>query len=305
MTESDTSAERGPLSPRDVTAAQGDPPLVEEIKKVPLSKLGTVFAIRRGFSNWYVPVVLLAIESYLHIHRPITWLSRSGTTFITPGDGSSFPVREIFLHDEYRLESLRPTPMSIVDIGANVGVFTLRAAELFPGVRISAFEPSPVAYEQLVQNVRANPALTKIDAHRCAVVGSSDVHDVEFWIDAAGSPCSTLIESAVRDGAAGRWEKVPALSLSSILVSAGAVDLLKLDVEGAEYEIMRETAPAALARVRRIVVEYHPIKGRHFTDIVASLAAAGFRMARHRYFGELAGTGTLWFDRNGSSDVSR
>lgn len=305
MTKSDRSAEGGRLTPLNVTGAQGDSPLAEEIEKVPLSKLGTALAIRRRFSNWYMPVLLLAVESYLHAHRPITWRSRSGNVFTTPGDGSSFPVREIFLHDEYRLESLRPAPTDILDIGANVGVFALRAAELFPGVRISAFEPSPRTYELLVQNLRANPVLGKIDAHRCAVVGSSDVEEVQFWIDATGSPCSTLIESAVRDRTAGQWEKVPAVSLSSILASAGAVDLLKLDVEGAEYEIMKETPPEALARVRRIVVEYHPIRDHHFTDIVEALAAAGFRMARHRYFAEPADTGLLWFDRDASSDAPR
>ncbi len=305
MTQSHNSQERGHFGPRDWTSAQDDSPLVEEIKKVPLSKLGTVFAIRRGFSNWWVPVLLLAIESYLHISRPITWRSRSRITFTTLRDGSSFPVREIFLHDEYRLESLTPAPKSIVDIGANVGVFTLRAAQLFPGVRISAFEPSPVAYEQLVQNVRANPALSKIDTHRLAVLGSSDVHEVRFWIDATGSPCSTLIETAVRDREAGRWEKVPAASLGSILRSTGAVDLLKLDVEGAEYEILGETSPSALAWVDRIVVEYHPIKGHDFTEIVDSLAAAGFRLVLHRYFMELADTGLLWFDRGSSRAISR
>ncbi len=304
MTQTDPRAEGGPLGPLKAAGGRRDSPVVEEVQKVPLSKLETAFAIRRRFSNWYMPVLLLAVESYLHVHRPIAWRSRSGKVFVTAGDGSSFPVREIFLHDEYRLESLSPAPAHILDIGANVGVFALRATELFPGVRISAFEPSPRAYELLVQNLRTNSALGKIDAHRCAVVGSSDVGDVQFWVDATGSPCSTLIESAVRDRKAGHWEKVPAVSLSSILASAGAVDLLKLDVEGAEYEIMRETSPEALVRVRRIVVEYHPLHGHHFTDIVEALAAAGFRMVRHRYFAELADTGLLWFDRGASSEVT-
>lgn len=290
---------------RSDTRAHGDVPRAGEIKKVPLSKLETALAIHREFSNWYMPVLLLAIESYFHIHRPITWRSRSGTTFTTPGDGSSFPVREIFLHDEYRLGSLGHGPKSILDVGANVGVFTLRAAELFPEARISAFEPSPLAYQQLAQNVRANPALSNIATHRCAVVGSSALHEVQFWIDATGSPCSTLIDSAVRDRAVGRWEKVPTVSLTSVLASAGAVDLLKLDVEGAEYELLMETSPSALACVDRIVVEYHPIANHHYTEIVDALAVAGLGLVRHGYFAELADTGLLWFDRQSPSGVAR
>ena len=214
-------------------------------------------------------------------------------------------MREIFLHDEYCLDLLRPAPMTIVDVGANLGVFSLRAAELFRGVRIVACEASPWAYEQLVRNVQLNPALGNIDTWHCAIVGSADNRDIDFWTDATGSPCSTLLESAIRDKSAGQWVKVPAVSLSVVLASTTTVDLLKMDVEGAEYEILQGTPPSVLGRVRRTVVEYHPIKDHHFGDIVEALVGAGFRLERHHKFIECPGTGILWFDRDTSPGVSR
>ncbi len=288
--------ERTPMSSPDAHLEQPDHVVVEELQK--FSKIRTVRAIHREFANWYCLVFLLALETYLRVRRQLTWRTRSGTTFVTPPDGSAFPVREVFLESRYGLELLGSAPKLIVDVGANVGVFALRAAELFPKAEIIAFEPSLPAYAQLVRNLRANPAITRVDARRCAVVGPSDVHEVQFWVDSTSSTTSTLVASAVRDHAAGHWEKVPAVSLSDLLASTGAVDLLKLDVEGAEYEILSETPSSALARVQSIVLEYHRVEGHSFTDIVGELVVAGFRLQHHWHFTDLPGIGLLWFDRD-------
>lgn len=304
MTQFETGEERSPSIPHEALPdVRGDLVLAERIRKAPLSKFGTVRGIRRAFSNWYAPVLLLALEMCLRVRHSITWRSRSGTTFVTRGDGSHFPVREIFVHDEYCLDLLRPAPMTIVDVGANVGVFSLRAAELFRGVRIVACEASPWAYEQLVRNVELNPALCNIDTRHCAVVGSLNSRDIDFWMDATASASSTLLESAIRDESAGQWVKVPAVSLSAVLASVTMVDLLKVDVEGAEYEILQATPASVLAQVRRIVVEYHPLRGHHVSDIVALLVLAGFRLERHHEFIECPGIGMLWFDRALSPSV--
>ena len=288
--------ERPLTSSPDAHHAQPDHVVEEELKK--FSKIRTARAIRREFSNWHCLVLLLALESFLHVRRQLTWRTRTGTTFVTPPDGSAFPVREVFLESRYGLQLLRSTPRSIIDIGANVGVFALRAAELFPKAEIVAFEPSLPAYTQLVHNLRANPAITRVDARRCAVVGSCDAHEVKFWVDSISSTTSTLVATAVRDRAAGHWEKVPAVSLSDVLASTGTVDLLKLDVEGAEYGILSETPPSTLARVQSVVLEYHRVEGHSFTDIVEALIVAGFRLQHHWHFTDLPGIGLLWFDRD-------
>lgn len=298
MTQFETGEERSPSIPHEVVAGvQGDLVVAKGIRKAPLSKFGTVRAIRRAFSNWYAPVVLLALDVCLHVRRPITWRSRSGAVLVTPaGDGSSNTVRDVFIRDEYGLNELSGAEIaSVVDVGANVGAFSLRVAELFPDVRISAFEPSPPVYAQLRDNIRANQSLGRIDAQRFAVVGSPASQEVDFWMDVDGSPRSTTIGSLARERSEGRWTKVPATSLRSVLASAGPVDLLKLDVERAEYEILKETPPTALGHVSRIVVEYHPVEGRHFAELVESLVDAGFHLRRHECLAP--GVGWLWFDR--------
>jgi FkbM family methyltransferase len=282
-----------PTSPPEPRHEQPDHVVDKELKK--FSKIRTARAIRREFSNWYCLVLLLALDSFLHVRRQLTWRTRAGTTFVTPPDGSGYPVREVFLENRYGLELLGPTPRSIIDIGANVGVFALRAAELFPTAEIIAFEPSLPAYTQLAHNLRANPAITTVDARRCAVVGS-DAHEVKFWVDSASSTTSTLVATAVRDPSAGHWEKVPAVSLSDVLASTGTVDLLKLDVEGAEYGILSGTPPSAFARVQSVVLEYHRVEGYSFTDIVEALTVAGFRLQHHWHFTDLPDIGMLWFD---------
>ena len=54
------------------------------------------------------------------------------------------------------------------------------------------------------------------------------------------------------------------------------VDVLKMDIEGAEYEIIRETPISILQKIKKISMEFHDYHGFHYTEIVDKLQAAGF-----------------------------
>jgi hypothetical protein len=71
------------------------------------------------------------------------------------------------------------------------------------------------------------------------------------------------------------------------------IDLLKLDCEGGEYTILEGAAPATLARVERLCLEYH----RGLGTLPERLAIAGLRLLRHRR--DTAHTGLAWFGRPG------
>jgi FkbM family methyltransferase len=150
----------------------------------------------------------------------------------------------------------------VVDVGANVGVYTLRQA--LRGARVYAFEPDPDAFRRLERNVAANrpPGHVEIfglalgaSPGRASLARSGATVLTRVLPDAEGE-----VDVATLDQVVGR------LGLS-------AVDLLKLDVEGSEAEVLRGGIEA-LAVTRRVVMEYHsPALLRQATAI---LAAAGF-----------------------------
>jgi FkbM family methyltransferase len=154
--------------------------------------------------------------------------------FITP-DGISFvrvstPCRQIFDVPEYWIQDIRPDDR-VIDIGANVGAFCIRAARHSRSV--TALEP--VTTRILEENVRLNAVAVRVIEGALGNGGSITVS----WDD-----CFT---------------NVPGYSLPEIIRMAGGCDFLKCDCEGAEWLIHS----GDLDCIRRIEMELHipPISG--------------------------------------------
>lgn len=140
-----------------------------------------------------------------------------------------------------------------VDVGANVGIFTLLAATTFRSVY--AFEPLPSIAGLLERNVGGRP---NIDVFRVAVsnhTGEAILHE-----HAVGSGGSTLLQidaSAARRTRKRSWRAftVPRRRLDDVLPSGCAVDLLKIDVEGHECEVIEGASALIAARRPLLYVE--------------------------------------------------
>ncbi len=76
---------------------------------------------------------------------------------------------------------------------------------------------------------------------------------------------------------------VEAVSLATFIEreKLSRIDLLKIDIEGAEWELFEECPPDVLAQVRAIAIEIHPKEGRTTSDLFERIAAAGFRQVGH------------------------
>jgi FkbM family methyltransferase len=162
-----------------------------------------------------------------------------------------FLFDEIFVFQCYRVEFRKERP-TILDCGANLGMATLFFKTVAPGARIVAFEPDPTTFALLSENVTAN-GLEDVELRNQALWSSEG----ELTFHVADDPGSLLM-SVIPQRITGRKVTVPSVPLSPILEEFGEVDLLKLDVEGAETEILDELdGSGALERVREWVVEYH------------------------------------------------
>ena len=192
----------------------------------------------------------------------------------------------VFFRDEYRLPG---RAKAILDLGANIGCFSLRAAARFPAARVVAVEPFPSTFERLSANVAANRPDGRIVCWRLGVAAGAG----ERVMSAEGPSQSRGIQPDGGATAAPGDARVPVAPLGEVVARAAeemraeVIDFLKIDIEGGEHESILATPTTALARVARLGMEYHP--NRPKAPLFAHLEGAGLRLVHDRPFGAEVG----------------
>jgi FkbM family methyltransferase len=264
-------------------------------------------ALRRGFTNW--PGVAARIAGGRLLRRPpaaLTLRTRRGPVLRTPaGDRTWWTAVEVFGHDSYNLEQmvLPPAPV-FVDVGANIGAFALGVLARWPAAQGACYEPSPHAYAALTANLGTDDCGGRVQAHAAAVTGTAELTTVRLFERPSDSCTSTLLppRAGSKSTVPGRWVEVPAQSLQAVLAQwSGGVDLLKIDVEGAEYDIIRGTPLASLMTIKHVVVEYHAVDGHSVADLAERFGEAGFVWRRWER-SAIHGQGLCWWERSGSTE---
>jgi FkbM family methyltransferase len=164
------------------------------------------------------------------------------------------PIIEIFLRQEYGEVD---DGAVILDIGANIGTFSVYAGRSARAVTIYAYEPTAEFFALLQDNIRLNGLAGAVRCFNLAVAGETRVRQLALESRTLSFP--TLLPST--SDRVTRTVDVQATSLADILDANALerVDLLKMDCEGAEYEILYSTPDRYLARVREIRMEYHQL----------------------------------------------
>jgi FkbM family methyltransferase len=158
---------------------------------------------------------------------------------------------EIFVNEVYLFETDTDKPV-IFDCGSNIGMSVLFFKKLYPYANITAFEPDPSTFAVLDKNIKDN-VLSGVTAHQVALGGRDGM--VDFYRD-DDEKSSSLLMSTLRNRHKGRHIKVPIKRLSSFVDSE--IDLLKIDIEGAETDLIRDLVTTGkLRNARRIHLEYH------------------------------------------------
>lgn len=155
---------------------------------------------------------------------------------------------DIFMSQTYYTEL--PSRPNIIDCGANIGCATLYFKFLAPDARITCFEPSPQVFPYLERNVIENRLkdVTLIQA-ACGRINTS----VTFHVRPDHSTASNTAN--IWGGETQDYE-VQQVRLSDHITET--VDLLKLDVEGAEWEVIEDiTSSGKIALVHRLIIEFH------------------------------------------------
>ena len=213
------------------------------------SELGFSFRLSRSFK---LPKTIDLGGRSIHLHLP-------------DEHGVKSAFVDLLLDDCYGLDAGPRGIDRILDIGANVGLFGIAARRRFPQAQIHCYEPNPALEPYLSSQARE----AGFDYYMEAVGLTHGKVSLDVGAD------SVLTRSHVGDS--GTVVQIP---LSMAIARMGnRVDLVKMDCEGAEWDMFEDTA--AWAAVSRLAMEYHLIGGHTARHACEAVQRLGFSIQRH------------------------
>ena len=193
--------------------------------------------------------------------------------FLRPGTSDKWVIQETILQDDYRLQAMDLKNATVIDLGANIGVVSVSAAAQ-GAAHVYAYEPAPANFEMLTKNVASNGMESVVRTFNMAAADAEMT--LEFYLDSANPSGNSMFERR------GTKIDVQGTTLSRIFETngIGTCDLLKMDIEGAEFAVLYTTPPGLFTRIRRIYLECHKAAApRHNdTDLSAFLRQQGYRV---------------------------
>jgi FkbM family methyltransferase len=229
------------------------------------------------------PVPLLLDYAGLQ-RRPYRVASRDGVILeLRPGAGDRFGFYEVILRNDYLAagQSIRPGD-TVIDVGANIGCFTLLAASRVGSTgRVIAVEPEARAFEQLRRNIELNGARNVI-ARRLAIGGRQG--EVTLHTTAESALFSSIYTHVNRSDVAEGAQIVPMTTLAQLMrdESVARCHYLKLDCEGAEHDIVASLTRESAQRIGQVTLELHKVEGRDPGALGSRLQSLGFALADQR-----------------------
>ena len=220
-----------------------------------------------------------ALAPFDPVMRSIEW--QGMTLHYRPGSSDPWAIYNHLMkppeRDEYALPREFPLRAedvkTVLDIGANVGVTALYFSRIFPRADVYAFEPAPDNFAVLQKNVsncnriRAyNFALGSQDATLELFASDNPVNFGGYSLHAAGSDTSKKIS-------------IPVRNVASVLaeISVKAVDVIKVDTEGAEWDILTAFPESVLRGAKYITGELHGNKDFALLDYLSPWFNIGVR----------------------------
>lgn len=183
---------------------------------------------------------------------------------------------EIFENQIYKFEIKKANPI-IIDCGSNIGLSIVYFKKIFPNSKIIAFEPDNDIFKVLQKNV---------ESFRLKDV---ELNNKAIWIHNNG------VEFKSEGGFSGRIPKegdhknqiirVESIRLDRLLGEYDQIDFLKMDIEGAEYDVLKDSLEN-LKKIKYLFVEYHShiSESQKLHDILQLISQSGFRYHIHEAY---------------------
>lgn len=253
----------------------------------------SIFTLARGVRNWLQLILLLLGRSRqetileLRSSRGLPGLRFSVRSFM-----DAWIIKETCLDRDYEKHGTTlQDGWHIVDIGAGLGDFTIFAAQRCPHGYVYAYEPFPESFALLRRNLELNN-ISNVQAV-CSAISGRAVRSVPLYQMGEAVQHTTTLPA---DKAATlKTTDTISLTLDQVCAALPQCDFMKMDCEGAEYDILLNASAATLAKIKRLSMEVHEgliAPGRSRQELVDHLRRNGFQVTLtpnpvHAYLGFL------------------
>ncbi|HEY0057038.1 MAG TPA: FkbM family methyltransferase [Pedobacter sp.] len=183
--------------------------------------------------------------------KPLLLELKQGGSFFVRKFMTLYIYKEIFIDKCYDNPVLSGLDPVIVDIGANTGLFAIRMKQLYPESQIFCFEPNELNFEQLSINVQASK-MSFIKPFQFGVGGRSRKEKLYTHKHNLGG--HSIIQSEANSD---EYTEIEIVAISEVFenLNIDKCDLLKIDCEGAEYEIIKSINRELAMRIEKIIFE--------------------------------------------------
>ncbi len=237
-----------------------------------ITKIKILIKATNVFKNWYLyPLVYFSIikRDYI-IFETYSGLKIKLRTRST----DLMALTNVWLVEEYSGSNFRINANDIIiDIGAHIGLFTLYASQYCKNGTIFCFEPVNENYDILVDIITQNN-LKNVKPFKSAVSKSESTITIYRNKDEAGHSMFSFTSHAL---------KVDSISLKKIIDenSINQCNLIKMDCEGAEYEIIESLPLEYFKKISKLIIEYHfaDSKPKLVNDLKTKLMTASFKIS--------------------------
>ncbi len=219
------------------------------------------------------------------------WLRLGRTTRLVRTAGCQLRVRRLAADPHYVQEvfqqraynppgyEIGPTD-TVLDVGGNIGAFAVLAGRQAARGRVLTVEPVAENFRLLCDNLRRN-RLDHVQPIQAAVLGIR-ADEITVYCSAAGSGHHSVIPELA--GNLQGSQRVPGLTLEMLFdrFQLERCDFLKMDCEGAEFEILHSLPPELAARIAKLALEYHARSHRpkreQADELIDRLQDCGFQV---------------------------
>jgi len=219
-------------------------------------------------------IVFLKIIPKLYT-RPLNLNLRNGSHIVIRDFMSMYIYHEIFIIGCYDAKSFEIDNPTIIEVGANTGLFVLRIKNNYPAAKIISFEPHPDNYLSLLETIKINN-LNNIFPIKKAV--SHDSNGSKLFIH----PKNMGGHSLYKEQAGDKYISIETTTVESIFsdYNIESCDLLKLDCEGSEYNILKTLTPTLSKKIHSII--YEPTHRKCHIDLTDFLNKLGYTIKMHK-----------------------
>ena len=252
-----------------------------------------VRSLRDGHDGKKMPEIAAPQEPPAATGTPLVLPNGLEVFQLNPAETQQF-YEDIFVHETYTRHGVSlPEDACVLDVGANIGLFSLFVHQRCRHARIHAFEPAPPLFDLLQRNVQLQGARGVV-AHRCGISSSQGSATLTFYPRSSGMSSfhadkreeQDVLDVVMRNQLKDRPEELAALldhsadvlearfdgerhvcsmrTLGEVIDTEALdrIDLLKIDVQKSEYEVLLGIRASQWARISQIVMEVHDLRGR-------------------------------------------